>query len=325
MTRKRWIALLIVIGLFLGGIAASAHKMTPPSLGFPAKELKEERITGTGKDRIALLRLEGVIIEEEGKVVPARGFSYQRFLEELEQAQRDGSIKAVILRINSPGGSAVLSDEIYHALKNFRTKAEKPLVVSMAEVAASGGYYVSTAADKILANPNTLTGSIGVIFTLPNYEKLANTIGYKEIVIKSGPLKDMGNPFREMTPEERAAFQSLVDDTFNRFVDLVAQERKMPREEVLKIATGQVYTGAQAKTLGLVDDLGDLNKAIETAKELAGLKEATVISYVRPKGFWAWLMEERSQRKQLWELVKAYLGPSAPTSAHPQLLYLWCP
>ena len=198
----------------------------------------------------------------------------------IRQAQNDPSIKALVLRINSPGGSAAASDEISEEIKKFRRSGRK-VVASMADVAASGAYWVACSADKIWASQGTMTGSIGVIFEITRLEELYKKIGVDIDVIKSGAYKDIGSTARPLTDEERKILQSMVDDVFDQFVTTVAEGRKMSRENVVKIADGRVFTGRQAKDLGLVDELGNMYDAVNDAARLAGLKSWTLREYGR--------------------------------------------
>jgi protease-4 len=187
-------------------------------------------------------------------------------------------VKAVLLELNTPGGSVVASAQIHQAVLQLR-RAGKPVVALLTEVAASGGYYVAAGADRIVTDPSTLTGSIGVIVVLPNLEEFNRRVGLRTVVFKSGRFKDMGNPARALTAEEAALFQKLVDEAYGRFVDVVAQGRRMDRTRVLRLADGRVYTGAQAYRLGLVDALGSFDDAVSTALQLARLSRARVVEY----------------------------------------------
>ncbi|MBN2086327.1 MAG: signal peptide peptidase SppA [Anaerolineales bacterium] len=183
------------------------------------------------------------------------------------QAAAAGDVKAILLRINSPGGSVVPSDEIYHALKG----CGKPIVVLMGEMAASGGYYISMAAEHLVANPNTLTGSIGVISSFPEASELMKNLGVTVSVIKSGSVKDIGSLYRPMTAQEMALWQKVVDETYESFVQIVAEGRKMSIEQVHALADGSVYTGRQALELGLIDALGYQEDALLKAAELGAI------------------------------------------------------
>ena len=180
----------------------------------------------------------------------------------------DDSIVAVVLRIDSPGGGVAASQEIYDAV--IELKKTKKVVASMGSIAASGGLLVACAADKIVANPGTITGSISAIMQFANFEELLKKVGVKSSVVKSGQYKDIGSPFRDMTPEEKVIVQDLVDDIYNQFVDVIVKDRKLPREKVIELADGRVFSGRKAKELGLVDALGDMASAAKLASKLAG-------------------------------------------------------
>ncbi len=200
--------------------------------------------------------------------------------EQLRKAEKDDAVRAIILRIDSPGGSVVVCQEILKEVK--RVKQSKPIVVSMGSMAASGGYYISAEADRIVALPGTLTGSIGVISQIPNVKGLYDKLGIEMQTFKGGKYKDMYTGLRKLTPEESEIMQKLVDYYYNQFVDVVAEGRGLNKEEVRNLATGQLYTGVEAKELGLVDELGDQDTAIDLAIELAGITSARVEYYELP-------------------------------------------
>jgi protease-4 len=217
------------------------------------------------RSRVALIRIEGPIIDSKDAI------------DEIKEYEKDHSVKAIVLRVDSPGGAVAPSQEIYEEVK--KAVAKKPVVVSMGSVAASGGYYIASPATRIIANPGTLTGSIGVIMELPNLEGLMNKIGIKTEVIKSGKHKDIASAFRSMGKEEREILQGVMDNVHEQFMKAVAEGRKIGMEEVRKIADGRVFTGEQAKAHGLVDELGTLEDAITTAGTLAGIEgEPEVVS-----------------------------------------------
>jgi len=270
--KRLWIVVGVVIVLIMGACAGAVALVA--------------LVTGEGLglgDAVAIVRVEGVILSGSPSVSPLgdSGAYSDQIVEYLERAQEDSSVKAIVLRVDSPGGSVVASDEIYHEL--LALKAKKPVVVSMGEMAASGGYYIACAADKIVANPATLTGSIGVIAMAPNVEELMGKIGVEMVVIKSGALKDQLSPFREMTKEERELWQEIIGEAYEQFVEIVAQGREMEVEEVRELADGRVYTGRQAWELGLVDELGNLPEAIDLAAELGGIVgKPRIVEYRRP-------------------------------------------
>lgn len=216
-------------------------------------------------EKIAVLEIKGVIADS------------QPTIEQLVTFRKDSSIKAVVVRIESPGGGVSPSQELYQEIG--RTGREKPVVVSMGSIAASGGYYIASAAQKIYANPGTITGSIGVILQFTNFEELLKKIGFRIEVVKSGKFKDVGNPAREMTPEERAYLQTMIDNVHQQFVRDVARGRRMKEEEVRELADGRIFTGEQAKELGLVDELGNLRDAINAAAKLAKIEGEPKIVY----------------------------------------------
>ena len=233
-----------------------------------------------GTDRVALVKISGKLISSEHVV------------EELNEYSDDPSIKAIVIRIDSPGGGVVVSQEIYNAVTKAKKEGKK-VVVSMGSVAASGGYYVAAAADKIVANPGTLTGSIGVIMEFANVEKLLEKIGVKGVVVKAGEYKDMGSPFRDMTPQERKLLQDVIDDVHNQFVKAVAEGRNLPESDVRAIADGRIFTGQQALALKLVDQMGDLDDSIRLAGSLAGIKGKPKVVEKRTKiPFFEYLKEE---------------------------------
>lgn len=231
--------LLLVISL---SIALFQKDMAMPSL----------------KGRVALLRVEGPIIDARNAI------------DELKEYRDDHSVKAIVLRIDSPGGAVAPSQEIYAEVK--KACEQKSVVVSMGSIAASGGYYIASPATKILANPGTLTGSIGVIMELPNLEGLMSKIGIKTEVIKSGKYKDMASTFRTMEKEEREILQGVMDNVHNQFIAAVAEGRKLPVEDVRALADGRIFTGEQAKSLRLVDELGTIEDAIAAAAALGGIE-----------------------------------------------------
>lgn len=214
----------------------------------------------SGEDRIALIRIEGVILDA------------QETLGELKKFSENPSVKAIVLRIDSPGGGVVPSQEIYDAVRRVRTKSNKAVIASMGSVAASGGYYIAAATDRIVANPGTLTGSIGVIMEMANVEGLLQKIGVEGVVVKSGKYKDVGSPLRKMSDEERGLLQTVMDDVHKQFIEAVAEGRSLEVTEVQALADGRIFTGRQAKAAKLVDELGNLDDAIQLAADVVGIE-----------------------------------------------------
>ena len=224
-----------------------------------------------GEEHIALIRVEGPILDSRETVT------------ELTRFGKSSAVKAIVLRIDSPGGGVVPSQEIHDAVKSVRQKHQKKIIASMGSVAASGGYYIAVATDHILANPGTLTGSIGVIMELANIEGLLKKVGVTSVVIKSGRHKDLASPFRTMKEEDRRILQEVLDDVHDQFIQAVADGRSLPIADVTQLADGRIFTGRQAKEAGLVDGLGNLDDAIELAAQLAGIEgEPTVVEPRKP-------------------------------------------
>lgn len=243
-------------------------------------------IDGPVDSKLLLLRIDGEIsdhAEPEGLFGVSESM-VARVRDVLDLAKEDERVKGLIVRIDSPGGGVTASDIIYREILDWKRKTEKPVVALFMDVAASGGYYVAQAADRIIAHPTCLTGSIGVVAMLPNLSGLAGKVGVDVHVIKSGALKDMGNPFRPFEPAEREVFQKLIDDMYAKFVNVVHDGRRragLTRDDVLRLADGRVYTAADAKNARLIDDIGYFPEAIAAAKRLAKIEKARVVTYER--------------------------------------------
>lgn len=234
-------------------------------------------------DRIGVIYIDGEITGSRGEGgLLGAGAGGPSVMEQLQEVGQDDSIKAVLLRINSPGGSAAASQEIGDEIDKVKAKG-KLVVVSMGDVAASGGYWIAAKADKIMANPATMTGSIGVIMETMNIQSLYNKIGVAPQTVKSGVYKDIGSSNRPLTSAERGILQGMVNDIFDQFVDVVAKGRKMDKEKVLKLADGRIFTGRKAKDLGLVDEMGNYYDAIELTKKMAKLGEQAEVYELEQK------------------------------------------
>ena len=258
MQKKKVITALTVVvvaAAILGGLYALASFLVTGA----------QPLSGTFGKSIAIVEVKGLIADSEDVI------------KDLKKYRDDSGVAAVVLRVDSPGGVVAPSQEIYEEVKKL--SAKKPVVVSMGSVAASGGYYVSCGADYIMANPGTTTGSIGVIIQMLNFEGAADTVGIEGIVIKSGDLKDVGNPFRTMTDEERRFLQEYVDSLQEQFLGVVMEGRGLEREDVERISDGRILTGEQALELGLVDELGNLEDAIKKTAELVGIEGEPHVIY----------------------------------------------
>ncbi len=259
------------------------------NLFFPDIDLSTE-------DRIALIRIEGVIVDSQATVG------------ELKKFGENPSIKAIVLRIDTPGGGVVPSQEIYDAVKRVRDKSNKAVIASMGSVAASGGYYIAAATDRIVANPGTLTGSIGVIMETANLEGLLQKIGVEGVIIKSGKYKDVGSPLRKMSAEERGLLQAVMDDVHKQFIEAVAEGRSMELRAAQVLADGRIFTGRQAKEAKLVDELGDLEDAIQLAAEVVGIEGEPKVVEPRRRFSFRELLD--SKLSMVWPKLDAQPGVS---------------
>ncbi|OPY59697.1 MAG: putative signal peptide peptidase SppA [Pelotomaculum sp. PtaU1.Bin035] len=241
---------------------------------------------GSDKGEVGVIYVEGAIAAGRGGAgVFGSGASSGEIAAILRKAARTPEIKAVVIRLNSPGGTPVASQEIGLEMERLKRSGKK-VVASMGDVAASGAYWVAAGADQIVANPGTLTGSIGVIMQTSNLQGLYDKLGIGTETFISGPHKDMGSPSRPVTPEERAIFQSMIDDIYSQFLDVVAEGRHKDVSEIRPLADGRVFTGRQAKELGLVDRLGDFHDAVLLAGELAGIPGEPAVTELGPKSVW---------------------------------------
>jgi protease-4 len=249
------------------------------------------------QDHIQVLRLTGVIMDHEESFFSSTD-SAPSVLKQLRKAVKDPHVKAVLLRINSPGGTVSASQEISDEIISLKEK-NKPVVVSMGDLAASGGYYISSQADQIIAEPGTLTGSIGVIMSMINLKGLGDKLGLQPEVIKSGKFKDLGSPYRPMTADDKAILQALILDSYDQFVNAVAKGRKMSVDDVKKIADGRVYSGRQALKIHLVDKMGGYDTAMDalqdTCKERFHLKEKLPVQESFSDNFLTTLLESSNR------------------------------
>lgn len=296
-------ALVVVALVVVAGMMNKSGTMSGP---------KVSAFSGAKGAQAALVRIEGVIVSsggDGGMFGGSSGASSFKVVKDLKKYAEDNSIAGILIRIDSPGGSAAASDEIWNAV--IKASAVKPVVVSMGDVAASGGYYVASAADVIYANPSTLTGSIGVIFDMLEMSGLFEKLGIKPNTIHAGEFKDIGSISRPMKDNERVMIQELLDQVHLQFIERVSEGREMDIEEVKKLATGMIYTGEQAKENGLVDEIGGFEDAFAKLEELTG-KELTLREPKMPT-FWDFMMGAESGSVNLLPRMKHPLELVAQT------------
>ncbi len=308
-----------LIGLMLSGCTFNFPLFPGPG------PLQETQVDGTGKAKVLLIEISGMISSQEKEGFRPSPSMIASVKEQLTRAAKDEQIKAIVLRINTPGGTVTASDIIYHELKTFKTIRKVPIIASIMDLGTSGGYYIAAAADKVLAHPSSVTGSIGVIMLTVNAKGLLEKIGVEATAVTSGPRKDMGSPFRTMTVEERAIFQGLIDSFYQRFLTIVQEGRaNLQMEQIKRLADGRIYTGEQAKEAGLVDEIGYLEDAVEVAKKQAGLTDARVVTYQRPGEYSNNVYSKLVAPSGLASLAEFDLG-TVVRGGTPQFMYLWMP
>lgn len=335
MSGKRWAALGIAAFIFIFSIISSfvstalttdVESIFSQIMNETEESFAEEVIEdGDESKKIVVLNVDGTIQDtgDAESLLATAGYNHQAFLEKLEYIKEDNSVKGVIIKVNSPGGGVVESAEIHDKLVEIQHETEKPIYISMGSMAASGGYYISASADKIFASPETLTGSLGVIMSGYNFEGLAEKYGVDFVTIKSGPYKDIMSSTREMTDEERNILQSMIDNSYDGFVQVISEGRGITESEVRNIADGRIYDGRQAKELNLIDDFGYLDDVIEQMKEDYQLNDAQVVSYLDSTGFGSLLGMTAnklvtSDDQEIMNILKLVTNTNSP-----RLMYLY--
>ncbi|HLU21482.1 signal peptide peptidase SppA [Lederbergia graminis] len=331
MNGKRWAALGIAAGVFFISMIvnfASSILFSDFSKAFESGltgEIVEEIVeTGSSTSKIALLEVDGVIQDtgDATSLFATGGYMHRDFMKQLNHVKDDKNVKAIVLRVNTPGGGTNESAEIYDKLMEIKEETEKPIYVSMGSMAASGGYYIAAPADKIFASPETLTGSIGVIMQGINIEGLADKLGVDFTTIKSGPYKDIMSQYREMTEEEKEILQSMLENSYNEFIRIIVEGRGMSESTVRELADGRIYDGRQAKEVGLIDEFGYQEDVIEQIKTDYNLERAQVVRYATNTGFGSLfaVMAQKVGGKtaEMTGLVEKLSQPNAP-----RLMYLY--
>ena len=316
----------------LAGCGPTSFLITPVQ---NARELQEFEVSREGvwaSKRIAMIEVEGVITEaaESSLLGGTRDNPLAVFKNKLDLAERDENVKAVVLRINSPGGGVTASDIMYRELKSFRARSGKPIIACMMDVAASGGYYIACAADRIYAQSSTVTGSIGVIMMTPDLSGTMAKIGARMNVIKSGDMKDAGSPFREMNERDKAVFQGLINSMYENFLAVVHAGRPAVAMEKLRtLADGRVYTAAQAKEAGLIDEIGTVYDAIDAAKRASGLADraVVVVQYGYAYAYKPNVYATSAPPTPAMQSNAAIVSVELPSwlQGGPRFLYLWAP
>jgi protease-4 len=289
---------LTLLSLLVTGCGAPSFLVTPVA---NANRLQEQQVKsgkGWSPPKVAIIEVEGMLMNaESGGLLQATENPVAKFVQQMDRAAADEDVRAVVLRVNSPGGTVTGSDTMYEVVRRFRERTKKPVVTSTQEVSASGAYYVSLASDRIYAQPTSVVGSIGVIFSVLEFEGTLAKLGVTNNSVKSGTLKDMGSPLKSLDANERAVMQEMVDEYFARFVALVRERRPNLGEPAVSdvkeyrkdgyagVFSGRVFSGESAKRLGLIDEVGGLEEAIKAAKELAKVPNAAVVMYRRPYGY----------------------------------------
>jgi protease-4 len=320
------VGLLVTLGLLPGCILM--HNDINP-FEKTRQPLKEKKVEGSGREKILLLDISNIITDEEEQRplgMQARESTVARVREALKKAKKDPNVRALILRIDSPGGGVTASDIVYREVKRFKEERQIPVYAVMMDTAASGGFYVALAADRIFAHPTTVTGSIGVVMLNLNVAKLFDKIGVADTTIKSGPHKDIGSPFRQPTESDRQILQGVIDNLYARFLERVREGRKGVDEKQLKeLADGRILTADQALKAGLIDQIGYLDDAVTQARQAAGLEEASVVIYHRPSEYTENIYSVEGSPAAESTLSPAALRALLSGDVGPRFLYLWAP
>ncbi len=294
------------------------------------KRLEERTLSGEGADKILLIDISGALTTGKADGIFPEPSLPARLKEELTKAEKDERIKALILRINTPGGTVTSSDILYHELEEFKKKRQVPIITAMMDISTSGGYYVAMASDYIIAHPSTITGSIGVIMLTLNGQGLLEKIGIEPTAIVSGPKKSMGSPFRAMKDEERAIFQDVIDRLFAQFLTTVEKGRpNLNKAKIRQLADGRIYTADIAKAEGLIDEIGYLDDAIEQAKKMAKVTEAQVVTYTRSSSETHQNIYSHFEAPKLGPLgfpqINVHTVMGALQNGTPHMMYMWIP
>lgn len=331
--RVRWQVGLLLVGLTAwSGCAPTAIliRAVPDRQELKENELRRDSLFAG--DKIAMIDVDGPIYNGRSRSLTGTlgENPVALFTEKMHKAADDDQVKAVVLRLNTPGGGVTASEMMHHEIDNFRAQTGKPVIAAMLDVTASGGYHLACACDEIWAQPSSITGSIGVIMMTPNISETLKMIGVRVYAFTSGPMKDSGSPFRPMEPADEAFFQDLVNQMYADFLRVVENGRpNLTPEQIRKLADGRVYLGKEAVKLGLVDHVGSLDDAVEAARQRAGLaeKDIVLVQYARPIAYRPNIYAQPSIPAPQAGSPSLPAVSLPPWLAHstPQFLYLWSP
>lgn len=323
---NHWFASILIVCLIgAAGCTPGSYLIRPVS---GQQSLVERQLPGSDKSifspKIAVIDVDGVMANKRRGGFGSSGENpTSLFLEKLEKAKNDSKVKAIVLRINTPGGTVAASDSMYHALMEFKAKTKKPVVASMLDLAASGGYYLACGSDKIIAQPSTVTGSIGTILQTVSFKGAMDKLGIRAEAIKSGELKDLGSPLHDLKEKERQVLSGIIDQLYEQFLEVILAGRDNLTMATLRpLADGRVYTAEQALQAGLIDQIGYPQDAIASAKEMAGLQKIRVVIYQRPFDYKANVYATDFQAATSPGLINIKL-PQWLQAQEPQFLYLW--
>lgn len=318
---KKYLLVTLLLNLLISASVDAQGLLGLFGGGETKKAIRVEFIEGDNDaaEEILLIRINGVIQErEEDDSIPFKAGKdpMETLKKDLEAARKRKAIKAVLVEINSPGGEVTASDIMYHQIKKMRDETDKPVVAIIGSMGASGAYYVACAADRILAHPTSIVGSIGVLMQAMNIQQLAEKLGLKAVTLKSDktPMKDVLSPFKEMTEAERTMLLQIINGVYDRFIDIVAGSRKLERDAVIKLADGGIYTASRAKEAGLIDEIGYREDAMAEACKLAKIESAALVKRVTKKGFaelWSDMSQMNSGLPALLSEIKTLLNYGA--------------
>lgn len=318
---------IVLVSLLLSGCGTGAFQvqMIPQQRELTETQIKKDKGAFVS-DKIVVIDVDGILVNKEQSSFMRQGDNpVSTFLEKLDKARGDKHVKAVVLRINSPGGTVAASDMMYHSLREFKKNKKVPVVACMMDVAASGGYYLACGADGIIAQPSTITGSIGTIMQTISVEGTMEKIGIEAVAVKSGKMKDIGSPLHDLSEEERIILQSIIDGFYEQFLDVIEDGRPdLDVSKLRQLADGRVFTAPQAKQDGLIDRIGYPDDAVKWAREMAGIEKAKTVMYHRPMHSMPNIYGSSMSAEGVSPLVNIDL-PEWLDAGRTQFLYLWQP